>query len=172
MCSQSPSNLTVNIFNEDVIFLARHLHVTFEYDYIVSLEKEVATHSSILAWRTPWTEAAVHGVSQSQTCLKPLSMHACIGEGNGKPLQCSCLENPTDRGAWWAVVYGVAQSRTRLKRLSSSSSSSSIQYLKFYYSSTCFSQMSCREVTRGKGRGFFLLRGWPCLVQNGDSCEL
>ena len=46
-----------------------------------------------------------------------------IGEGNGNPLQCSCLENPRDGGAWWAVVYGVAQSRTRLKRLSSSSSS-------------------------------------------------
>ena len=47
----------------------------------------------------------------------------CIGEGNGNPLQYSCLENPRDRGAWWAAIYGVAQSRTRLKRLSSSSSS-------------------------------------------------
>ena len=47
-----------------------------------------------------------------------------FGEGNGNPLQCSCLENPRDGGAWWAAVSGVAQSRTRLKRLSSSSSSS------------------------------------------------
>ena len=46
------------------------------------------------------------------------------GEGNGNPLQCSCLENPRDGGAWWAAVYGVAQSRTQLKRLSSSSSQS------------------------------------------------
>ena len=46
---------------------------------------------------------------------------SCIGEGNGNPLQCSCLENPRDGRAWWAAVYGVAQSRTRLKRLSSSS---------------------------------------------------
>ena len=47
---------------------------------------------------------------------------SCIGEGNGNPLQCSCLENPRDDGgAWWAAVYGVAQSQTRLKRLSSSS---------------------------------------------------
>ena len=46
---------------------------------------------------------------------------SCIGEGNGNPLQCSCLENPRDGGAWWAAIYGVAQSRTRLKRLSSSS---------------------------------------------------
>ena len=48
---------------------------------------------------------------------------SCTGEGDGNPLQYSCLENPRDEGAWWAVVYGVAQSRTRLKRLSSSSSS-------------------------------------------------
>ena len=48
---------------------------------------------------------------------------SCIGEGNGNPLQCSCLENPREGGACWAAVYGVAQSRTRLKRLSSSSSS-------------------------------------------------
>ena len=46
---------------------------------------------------------------------------SCIGEGHGNLLQCSCLENPRDRGAWWAAVYGVAQSRTQLKRLSSSS---------------------------------------------------
>ena len=44
---------------------------------------------------------------------------SCIGEGNGNPLQCSCLENPRDRGAWWAAVYGVTQGQTRLKRLSS-----------------------------------------------------
>ena len=55
-------------------------------------------------------------------------MHACIGEGNGNPLQYSCLENPRDRGAWWAAVYGVAQSQTRLKRLSSSS-----QYYHFFF---------------------------------------
>ena len=49
---------------------------------------------------------------------------SCIGEGNGNPLQCSCLENPRDGGAWWAAIYGVAQSWTQLKLLSSSSSSS------------------------------------------------
>ena len=56
---------------------------------------------------------------------KQLHFHfslSCIGEGNGNPLQCSCLENPRDGGAWWAATYGVAQSRTWLKRLSSSSS--------------------------------------------------
>ena len=79
----------------------------------------MATHSSTLAWRILWTEEPggllSHGVAQSQTLLKRLCMRACIGEGNGNPLQYSCLENPRDRGAWWAAVYGVAQSRTRLK---------------------------------------------------------
>ena len=55
---------------------------------------------------------------------------SCIGEGNGNPLQCTCLENPRDGGAWWAAVYGVAQSQTRLKWLSSSSSSWEIQVKK------------------------------------------
>ena len=55
---------------------------------------------------------------------------SCIGEGNGNPLQCSCLENPRDWRAWWAAVYGVAQSRTRLKRLSSSRASLVAQMLK------------------------------------------
>ena len=57
--------------------------------------------------------------------LKLRGISTLNGEGNGNPLQCSCLENPRDREAWWAALYGVAQSQTRLKRLSSSSSSSS-----------------------------------------------
>ena len=66
----------------------------------------------------PW------GCEESDTTER-LHFHfslSCIGEGNGNPLQCSCLENPRDGGAWWATVYGVAQSWTRLKRLNSSSS--------------------------------------------------
>ena len=51
---------------------------------------------------------------------------SCIGEGNGNPLQCSCLENPRNKGAWWAAVYGVTQSQTRLKQLSSSSIEQSV----------------------------------------------
>ena len=59
---------------------------------------------------------------QSQTRLHFHFSLSRLGEGNGNPLQCSCLENPRDGEVWWAAVYGVAQSRTRLKRLSSSSS--------------------------------------------------
>ena len=91
-------------------------------------EKAMAPYSSALAWKIPRTEEP--GRLQSKGSLRvghdqvtsyfhfPLT---CIGEGNGNPLQCSCLENPRDRGAWWAAVYGVAQSRTPLKQRSSSS---------------------------------------------------
>ena len=58
---------------------------------------------------------------------------SCIGGGNDNPLQCSCLENPRDGGAWWAAVYGVTQSRTQLKRLSSSSSRIHSFYLDINY---------------------------------------
>ena len=87
-------------------------------------EKATAPHSSTLAWKIPWMEEPeVHEVSKNRTRLSDFTFTFHIGEGNGNPLQCSCPENPRDGGAWWATVYGVAQSRTRLKRLSSSSSS-------------------------------------------------
>ena len=70
---------------------------------------------------SPWGRSESDRTKQLHFHFSPSG----IGEGNGNPLQYSCLENPRDRGAWWAAVYGVAQSRTRLKRLSSSSSSSS-----------------------------------------------
>ena len=60
-----------------------------------------------------------------------------IGERNGSPLQCSCLENPRDGGAWWAAIYGVAQSRTRLKRLSSSSSRAIVKKYAVKYKNNC-----------------------------------
>ena len=88
----------------------------------------MAPHSSTLAWKIPWMEEP--GRLQSMGSLQwdtteRLHFHfslSCIGEGNGNPLQCSCLENPRDRTAWWAAIYGAAQSQTRLKWLSSSSS--------------------------------------------------
>ena len=92
----------------------------------------MAPHSSTLAWKIPWAEES--GGLQSMGSLKSdttelLDFHfslSCIGEGNGNPLQCSCLENPREGGDWWAAVYRVAQSQTRLKRVSSSSSSQKI----------------------------------------------
>ena len=90
-----------------------------EKEHLIKLrgrsEKAMATHSSILAWEIPWTEEPGRlqsmGSRRSDTTER-LHFHfslSCIGEGNGNPLQCSCLENPKDGGAWWAAVYGVAQ---------------------------------------------------------------
>ena len=83
----------------------------------------MASHSSTLAWKIPWMNEP--GRLQSMGLLRvghgwatSLSLfNSCIGEGNGNPLQCSCLENPGDGRAWWAAVYGVAQSWTRLSDL-------------------------------------------------------
>ena len=90
----------------------------------------MALHSSTLAWKIPLMEESgglqSMGSLESDT-IERLHFHfslSYIGEGNGNPLQCSCLENPRAGRAWWAAIYGVAQSQTRLKRLSSSSSSS------------------------------------------------
>ena len=101
-------------------------------------------------WRKQWqpTPALLPGTSHGRRSLvgcspwghkesdttERLHFHfslslSCIGEGNGNPLQCSCLENPRDGEEWWAAVYGVAQSRTRLKRLRSSSSRFVIAFL-------------------------------------------
>ena len=97
--------------------------------------------SKVISWRRQWhpTPVLLPGKSYEQRSLvgcspwgrwesdmtEQLHFHfslSCIGEGNGNPHQCSCLENPRDGGAWWAAIYGVAQSQTRLKWLSSSSS--------------------------------------------------
>ena len=89
------------------------------------MEKAMAPHSSTFAWKIPWRSlvgCSPWGREESDT-TEWLHFHfslSCIGEGNGNPLQCSCLENPRDGGASWAAVYGVTQSRTWLKRLSSS----------------------------------------------------
>ena len=86
-----------------------------------TVEKAMAPHSSALAWKIPWTEEPGRLQSKGREELdttERLHFHfslSCIGEGNGNPLQCSCLENPRDGGALWAAVYGVAQSRTRLR---------------------------------------------------------
>ena len=91
----------------------------------------MAPHSRTFAWKIPWMEEP--GRLQSMGSLESDTTEwlrfyfhfslSCIGEGNGNPLQCSCLENPRDGGAWWAAVSGVAQRWTWLKPLSSSSNS-------------------------------------------------
>ena len=103
----------------------------------------IKTMTNLDSWRRQWhpTPVLLPGKSHGQRSLvvcspwgrwgsdttERLDFHfslSCIGEGNGNPLQCSSLENLRDGGAWWAAVYGVAQSQTQLKRLSSRSSSS------------------------------------------------
>ena len=102
-------------------------------------EKAMAPHFSTLAWKihgqrslvgcSPW------GRQESDTTER-LHFHSslsCIGERNGNPLQCSCLENPRDSGAQWAAVYGVTQSRTRLKRLSTLSNYPLFFFLFYFF---------------------------------------
>ena len=84
-------------------------------------------------WRTAWPTEDSAWIRSGFLCVKPLQIGGCyiisayvalpIGEGNGNPLHCTCLENPRDGVSWWVAVYGVTESRTRLKQLSSSSSS-------------------------------------------------
>ena len=124
-----------------------HQHLLFSvFDRNHHNECEVVSHCTLglhfpKHWRRRWhpTPVLLPGKSHGRRSLvgcspwgrwesdttELLHFHcslSCIGEGNGNPLQCSCLENPRDRGACWAAVYGVAQGWTRLKRLSSSSS--------------------------------------------------
>ena len=81
----------------------------------------MATHSSPLAWKIPWMEEPgglqSMGSKESDTTVRLhfTSLTSLTGEGNGNPLQYSCLENPRDRGAWRAMVHGVTQSQTRLE---------------------------------------------------------
>ena len=116
-----------------------------------------------IIWRRQWhpTPGLVPGKSHGQRSLvgySPWGLEesdrteqlyfrfslSCIGKGNSNPLQCSCLENPRDGGTWWAAVYGVAQSQTRLKRLSSSSSSVYMLILLFQFiSSSPFPVSAC-----------------------------
>ena len=90
-----------------------------------------------LAWKIPWMEEP--GRLQSSEELdttERLHFHfslSCTGEGNGNPLQCSCLENPRDDGAWRAAVYGVTQSQTWLKWLSSKTSKRLKEYYEKFY---------------------------------------
>ena len=92
------------------------------------MEKAMAPHSSTLAWKIPWMQElqSMGSLGVGHDWVTSLSLFTFMHwRRKWQPTQCSCLENPRDGGACWAAVYGVAQSRTRLKRLSSSSNSSS-----------------------------------------------
>ena len=101
--------------------LLHEFKMTIRVRVRVRVRKAMAPHLSTLAWKihgrrslvgcSPW------GLEELETTER-LHFHfllSCIGEGNGNPLQCSCLENPRDGEAWWAAIYGITQSRTRLK---------------------------------------------------------
>ena len=116
------------------------------------VEKAMAPHSSTLAWKIPWTQEA--GGLQSMVSLRvghdwatSLSLFIVMHwRRKWQPTPVSCLENSRDGGAWWAAVSGVAQGRTRLKRLSSSSSRSKAQSwpIPLHYKSLLFFAHACK----------------------------
>ena len=109
-------NLPIKEYSE--AFNPEHLYIQYYYILYHILEKEMAPHSSTLAWKIPWMEEPGR--------LQPMGSQR-VGHDWATSLslftfmhwRSSCLENPRDRGAWWAAIYGVTQSRTRLKWLSS-----------------------------------------------------
>ena len=136
----------------------------------------MAPHSSNFAQKIPWTEEP--GRLQSRGSLEldtteRLHFHfslSCIGEGNGNPLQCSCLENPRAGGAWWVAVYGVTQSQTRLKQLSSSSKLFLVSIVYLVFSGFNFSKrnlkLKCRilQFTQGEkcpNSNALIKKQWP-----------
>ena len=128
-------------------------------------------------WKWPPTPVFLPGESQGRGSLvgchlwgrteldttERLHFHfslSCIGDGNGNLLQCSCLENPRDGGAWWAAVYGVPQSRTRLTRLSSSSSSRIISYTNSYLVTKYSPSKRKESITHIAVSDFYPWGGW------------
>ena len=142
-CLKSEGVKMPQSISQQKITNAYHLQTSEWYRLYISLiSKSYYWMLLIMRWRRQWHPTPVllpgksHGRRSLEGCspwgrwgsetTERLHFHfslSCIGEGNGNPLQCSCLENPRDGGAWWATVYGVAQSRTWLKWLSSRVSS-------------------------------------------------
>ena len=120
------------------------------------MEKAMAPHSRTLAWKIPWMEEPERLQSMGRwgsDTTERLHFHfslSCIEEGNGSPLQSSCLENPRDGGAWWAAIYGVPYSRTRLKWLSSSSSNNSQRLFSFCRENTTLRNWLTQVCTTSK----------------------
>ena len=113
-----------------IFFLHIYEFLVIIHQHVELSEKAVAPHSSTLAWKIPWTEepgrlqsmGSRRVVHDCATSLPLFTFMHWRRKWQPTPVFFSCLENPRDGGAWWAAIYGVAQSRTRLKRLSSSSS--------------------------------------------------
>ena len=131
-------------------------------------EKAMATHSSTLAWRIPWTKEP--GRLQSMALLRvghdwatSLSL-SCIGEGNGSPFQYSCLENPSDGGAWWAPIYGVIQSWTWLTWLSSIKDQFTGNSLVVQWFKLCTSTAGDLDWNPGEGTKICMV--WPKINNN------
>ena len=101
-------------------------------------------------WRRKWQPMSLR-VGHDWAASLSLS---CIGEGNGNPLQCSCLENPREEGAWWAAVYGVAQSQTWLKRFSSS---------QYSCLENCMDKGAWRAIVHGVTKSQTRLSDWTCM---------
>ena len=132
----------------------------------------MAPNSSTLAWKIPWVEEPGRLQSTGSQRVRhdwatSLSL-SCIGEGNGNPLQCSCLENPRDGGAWWAAVYGVAQIGRDWSNLAAAAAESQlciyplVLYLKInhphlYYSQYIFTCLFWGTFSRGNVHWSFLL---------------
>ena len=134
---KSLNNLLLPLYTLSILKFSKLFHTIYIYMYMYmymymciyiythTSEKAMVPYSSTLAWKIPWTEEP--GGLQYMGSLRvghdwatSLSL-SCTGEGNGNPLQCSCLDNPRDGRAWWAAINRVTQSWTRLQRLSSSS---------------------------------------------------
>ena len=147
---------------EDVVHIYNRILLSYKMD------KAMATHSSTLAWKIPWTEEPGRlqsmGLRRVRHNWVTSLFHFllwCIGEGNGNPLQCSCLENPRDGGAWRAAVYGVAQNRTRLKWLSSSSNIRRKKIWSFVETRMGLETVTQSEVSqKGKNKCHILMCVW------------
>ena len=142
---QGCTAITVGNFNQSIQLKTNNIYrckkISDEYwspsgkVCLLNTEKAMAPHSSTLAWKIPWTEEpgrlqsmGSQRVGHDWVTSLSLSLSG-TGEGNGNPLQCSCLENPRDGGAWWAAVYGVSQSWTRLKRLAAAAEAVFVLFL-------------------------------------------
>ena len=143
-----------------ILVVTIFLNSIYMHYYTVLAEKAMAPHSSTFACKIPWMEEPGRLQSMGSRRVRhdwatSLSLFtSCIGEGNGNPLQCSCLENPRDGGAWWAAIYGVAQGWIQLKRLSSS-----ILYwcFSFWLTPFCIIGSSFIHLIRTDSNVFFLM---------------